>query len=300
MPEQICVTCAKQASSFYVFKRRCEESDSVLRNRLGKSPFTKPYSIQEEQKLNECTYDEIECVDIIIKPEIGLDQDDVKQDYMYSDEGSVSDGNIQDDKYHCEICLKLFQTLSQLKHHKQIHVDGNESEDFIEIHPEKNQEIDTIIKEIDANIVEINSQALENDKTKGQVEIESKVELQAIIAKVTSELDVQNEVDNKFKCACGLVCVKQEDFNGHECDSSKNSNLVCNVCCKAFTKGSHLTRHLKIHAAIKPHVCVLCNKGFARAEQLSNHMNMHSGVKPHICKICSKGTILVAVKYSFD
>lgn len=299
MPEQICLTCAKQASGFYVFKQRCEESDTVLRNKLGKSPFMKPYSIQEEEKLNEFAYDEIKCVDIIIKPEIGLDQDDVKPDYMYSDEGSVSDGNIQEDKYHCGICLKLFQTLSQLKHHKQIHVNDNDTEEFIQIQSEKNQEIDTIIKEIDANIVEINSQALENDKTKGQVEIESKMGLQTIITKVTNGVDGQNEVDNKFKCVCGLVCVKQEDFNKHECDSSKTSNLVCNVCCKVFTKVSHLTRHLKIHAAIKPHVCILCNKGFARAEQLSNHMNMHSGVKPHICKICSKGMVVVSSKCSF-
>lgn len=84
-----------------------------------------------------------------------------------------------------------------------------------------------------------------------------------------------------------------EHITAEHSSKDENCSFNCKICGKKFYKVSHLTRHMKIHAPVKPHACELCNKSFARSEQLINHLNAHSGIKPHVCNICSKGKCLL-------
>ncbi|XP_073482263.1 myoneurin [Aquarana catesbeiana] len=64
---------------------------------------------------------------------------------------------------------------------------------------------------------------------------------------------------------------------------------TCNICCKVFSEGSSLRRHMRIHKGVKPYVCHLCGKAFTQCNQLKTHVRTHTGEKPYQCKLCDKG-----------
>lgn len=62
---------------------------------------------------------------------------------------------------------------------------------------------------------------------------------------------------------------------------------TCNICCKVFSEGSSLRRHMRIHKGVKPYVCHLCGKAFTQCNQLKTHVRTHTGkTKLHIIKVC--------------
>lgn len=257
MSEEICASCARQVSSFFLFKQRCEESDAALRNRFGVSPYKKPYSIQEEEKLScESLYSEDPAIDVIIKSE--FPGDELKSETTHELE--------------CTTCSKSFPSSNSLTRHKKCHDE-----------PPKEVEV------IESNVIEISPELVLETGSKHADDTSSGNEIEEIVITGSNNLNLFNESLDKHACKyCGFVAGTEDDVKNHDCESKKGV-LECSVCRKTFGKSSHLNRHLKIHSGVKPHVCVLCGKGFARGEQLTNHMNMHSGVKPHVCKICSKG-----------
>ncbi|CAI9532890.1 unnamed protein product [Staurois parvus] len=64
---------------------------------------------------------------------------------------------------------------------------------------------------------------------------------------------------------------------------------TCSICCKVFSEGSSLRRHMRIHKGVKPYVCHLCGKAFTQCNQLKTHVRTHTGEKPYQCKLCDKG-----------
>lgn len=61
----------------------------------------------------------------------------------------------------------------------------------------------------------------------------------------------------------------------------KSTNNLCLDChwegCDVkTTKRDHITSHLKVHIAHKPHVCVRCSKTFKRPQDLKKHEKLHT------------------------
>lgn len=52
---------------------------------------------------------------------------------------------------------------------------------------------------------------------------------------------------------------------------------TCSICCKVFSEGSSLRRHMRIHKGVKPYVCHLCGKAFTQCNQLKTHVRTHTG-----------------------
>lgn len=268
LPEQICFQCAEKAVQLYLFKLNCEKADTTLRQQLGRSPFVEQneYYLQNELDIGGSE-------NIIVKPEINLENDDgssslestAEEIYGYaSDSILCNDASPGDNNLHCDACGKQFSSDREMSKHRKVHV----PKPFV---------CETCGKSFTRDDLLLRHKIIHAIKLQEKnTEYESSFNVK--------DASIRNDTSDR-------KCDKNKYEKVQQMDTSEKTTdcLQCKICNKRFSKASHLTRHTKIHAAVKPYICQLCNKGFARAEQLMNHMNAHSGIKPHVCKICSKG-----------
>lgn len=67
----------------------------------------------------------------------------------------------------------------------------------------------------------------------------------------------------------------------HEHIGRKSTNNLCLTCkwrdcATTCTKRDHITSHLRVHTALKPHVCDICKKTFKRPQDLKKHEKIHT------------------------
>lgn len=291
LPEQICVECAEKAVNMYLFKLCCEKSDATLRKELGKSPFIDEFDKQQtEENFQDVELHKSDTVNIVVKPEISLEGDDsqINQDEKEQDNSFIIRDDDADSDYEqwkqnnichlCDICNKPFADQAELKTHQKDH----HFKDFV---------CDTCGKGFSRDDLLLQHKIVHTIKIENQ-----DVKFSAIENIINNEITSSNRIE--FHTLEDLKCMQSDEQCNDQSDTvapvdKHDKDLVgilhCSICTKKFSKMAHLTRHMKIHVAVKPHTCHLCKKGFARGEQLINHMNAHSGIKPHVCKICSKG-----------
>ncbi|XP_060530335.1 zinc finger protein 664-like isoform X2 [Cylas formicarius] len=63
---------------------------------------------------------------------------------------------------------------------------------------------------------------------------------------------------------------------------------ACDICNRGFASSQNLKRHRMTHTGEKPYGCLECGKGFLTVENLTRHKRTHTGEKPFSCKICEK------------
>jgi KRAB domain-containing zinc finger protein len=68
----------------------------------------------------------------------------------------------------------------------------------------------------------------------------------------------------------------------------RQTEFVCYVCGKVFSKKYFLQNHLLIHSGAKPYTCEVCNKSFRQKGHLQRHQKIHSGERNYQCCYCSK------------
>lgn len=274
LPEIICSKCAEKAVDLYLFKLCCEKSDAALRQQLGKSPYVQECDRippAESVKDNDDLVSPV-TVDIIIKPEIALENEEynTSNPALSHDDDNYSDG--EDDvkekifSVQCDVCKQHFFNDIDLKKHKKTHA----VKDYI---------CNTCGKAFSRDDL------LLRHKIIHAIKMDTQEKFSAIDDDAWNKKEIEN-IDYESKnnqCESDDITVNLQAPN--------NQTLHCKICPKKFNKPALLSRHMKIHAAVKPHICKTCNRTFARAEQLVHHMNAHSGIKPHVCGICAKGKL---------
>lgn len=138
LPEKICVECAGNASKFYLFKKKCEETDRALRSRFGKSPYSSPKWVQETPLPSK----EPEIVNtIIIKPELSdyNHQDESDQEELEENTKTIKTNNNQNDEGALRQGLKHEEPEIEIMDASFSGNDDCESEsEWDDIHVEKN------------------------------------------------------------------------------------------------------------------------------------------------------------------
>ncbi|KAF7270308.1 hypothetical protein GWI33_016709 [Rhynchophorus ferrugineus] len=89
---------------------------------------------------------------------------------------------------------------------------------------------------------------------------------------------------NKRQLAAHLVTHDSED----KITDEQTGPFICKLCGKKFGKSSNLKRHEKHHLAEKGYPCSFCDKSFIMASRLKRHMDTHTGFKPYTCELCNR------------
>ncbi|KAJ8939009.1 hypothetical protein NQ314_011259, partial [Rhamnusium bicolor] len=271
LPEQICSACATNTVNMYLFKLKCEKSDTFLRERLQKVTVYYAGEFLEEPS-NENNEE-------LIKPEVHVENDnklsEIETEIILEE---FDNFEFETNKSDSEDFPDTTEELDVANHGITLKQQNKVKEFECDICQKRFSRDDLLIRHKIAHAMKMDEQNLEFDGTY-QIENEH------------SPLMIKSE-EFMFSCSdCDVIFIQKEDLDNHinQEHEKKEGNVSCEVCLKKFHKIAHLNRHIKTHSEIKMYKCPLCNKGFIREEQLSHHMNIHSGAKPHTCDICFKG-----------
>ncbi|KAM7309463.1 zinc finger protein OZF isoform X2 [Ixodes scapularis] len=102
--------------------------------------------------------------------------------------------------------------------------------------------------------------------------------------------DYQTHLAEKsFKCKqCPKAFAHSGSLTNHNRIHAGEKAYKCKQCPKAFTRNSCLTIHNRMHTGEKPYRCELCSRAFTRQSTLAGHIRTHTGNKPYKCKHCPK------------
>ena len=90
---------------------------------------------------------------------------------------------------------------------------------------------------------------------------------------------------------CGKKFNRHEHLKKHiEAVHHKKKEFRCRVCPKAFTTGSALAVHMRVHSDERPFACPHpgCGKRFRQKMHMNRHTRVHTGEKPFACPVCNK------------
>lgn len=260
----------------FLFKVKCEESDSRLRNQLGKSPLKEDYiPFENISDSNDIMDDSPSSLpdEVYIKNEQSKSEEDnvFGKELVLLNNCQETDETSKGNLFKCSMCPKVYNRSSNLLRHEKFHLNDHNfkcelcdkkftREDLLDRHKlahakKNNQELDRHI-----------SSDLKDCITK----------------ETTSDTD-------QFVNINSADTMTDETKDNRKDDKVGSENYSCGICKKTFIKSSRLNRHLKTHSTVKPFTCQICCKGFSRQELYKNHMNGHTGNKPHVCNICKKG-----------
>uniref|UniRef100_A0A336KMN4 CSON012579 protein n=1 Tax=Culicoides sonorensis TaxID=179676 RepID=A0A336KMN4_CULSO len=156
----------------------------------------------------------------------------------------------------------------------------NEHVEYIEEYIEEDGEPYDEVEEIFLDNIEINQNAVQEQKI------------------ITNEIQRKEEEDQRIrsffnlnctKCIPPVYCHTLNEFKGHlrSVHNEKSPYLMC--CSKKLTKRMDVIDHLNFHLDPDKLKCLHCQRIYSDSKNLKVHiMNMHCDEKPFECDICGR------------
>ncbi|XP_018330469.1 gastrula zinc finger protein XlCGF57.1 [Agrilus planipennis] len=325
LPPTVCVQCAHQVNCAYSFKQLCEQSDSSLRQYLGKPLISNKTIKQSDKSQNTDFYSSTQLLDKfeldnslndshyslkhdfpIVETEAVISSTDEKiiaqKRLLVSTKSSngklskkrlfaklsLKPGVIKQLKrscHQCNVCKKQFINLKSFRKHLRTHMEDRPYN--CKLCPRSFTEEYYL-----NNHMRIH---MPDEQKPHECEICKK---RFIHATLLNKHMLRHTGEKPFVCnICNKGCYAENSLLKHMKIHEKKEGdpallkHICDYCRSEFADATTLDAHIKQHTGDRPFLCTICGKNFPQRFNLDLHLRTHTGEKPFICEICQNGYV---------
>ncbi|XP_037040901.1 zinc finger protein 84-like isoform X2 [Bradysia coprophila] len=303
MPQKICNLCKTAVHQAYLYKLKCEESDSKLRKYFHKKVHN--LNIKEElQDYGNLDQQDLSLADDPFQPSIEVDvnilndgTDDRKESIKITTRHSSK--NVSESS-ECTVCLKSFDAKTLAKHmkshsafkcetcdrtfakqnHLNLHMQTHLKKEY---HCDQCDDIFSNKKSLKTHEATVHlSSSHVKRKSVHQAYTKKVYEQKAChgsvqeLSKYDDDLEEQYEIINgRYQCGkCDKSLVDRQTFRLHfRLHSGKNLKR-CPICGTGFAKNNHLDRHVALHYG-STFKCDVCEEMFDQFKSYRLHTANH-------------------------
>lgn len=324
LPNKICQPCKYELGKFYNFRKKCESSDTKLKQLIKslKDKIGEPFpsndendeeKVMEVDESSQSQESEKEGTDSEIQTErdlVGVTQ------VAYIQPAEDESEDPQNITLPPETVNKNACTFKPPTNKKETNTEQEESV-FVICQEEQgldDNNLDAIADAVKATLAnqpglnlggQLQLKVNSSEGKSTQVEVTTEDGSVIVMELMTEEVDsvpdanMPDEDEEKvneygeleiFKCPdCPKSFSRRIQLRRHASVHSQQRGFSCGLCEKWFPTKSALVRHERIHTGERPFQCEVCQRSFAQKEILFRHLMTHTGQKPYNCPHCPKG-----------